>query len=871
VGALPPVFIEFLGSATGFHSTAKGVKAELKNIERQGSSSFQQLATISKYAFLGVAAGAVIAGAHMVHMAADFDTAMTRVRTGAGESAANMKMVGDGVLRMAGEVGQSTEHLTTGLYTVESAGYHGADALNLLKVSAMGAKVGAAELGSVTDAVTTAMNAYGLKTNDVIKTQQNATDVMNALIGTEAEGKTNMEALAGSMASILPVSSSAKVGLNEVLGAMATMTAQGTSADVAATYLRQTIGQLSNATPKAAAEMKSLGLSSVEVSKNLGTNGLASTLNMLTDAIKAKMGPAGTVLIEHLQKASANATEFQKVLANIPPAQQTYIGALATMVGGTKSMMGALQLTGDHMKTFQENVKGISEHVKAGGRDIEGWKDVQATFNQKLAEAKGHFEALEITIGQKLMPVAMKIFDLFNEGTTWLAHHRVVVEALGGAIGGILAVGLVAASIAAWNFAAAMWATGIPELVILIAVLGAALVLLVMHWREVWTWIKQITKDVVDWLVGAWHWLANETASAWHTYIVAPIVAAWHSVAAFFSSAWHAVADPIVSAWHWISNVTAAVWHGISSFFAKWWPLLLLIFAAPIAILIGIWNRTHTAIAHTASSIWGGIADFFGGIWDWICGVALSTWTLVYQHVVLPTKQIGAFLMSLWDTLAGWLGAAWDWVAGKALSVWNLVYHYAVFPMKLLWADIKSIFGSIGSWIAEKWDEMLSFLSGAVHKFSAVGEGIVTGIINGLTGAWHWLTDKISNLAHDALNAAKSVLDINSPSKVFANVVGRAIPEGIALGVDQHADKATGAVRKLANAAIGAGSIGGLEPAFAGGSASLPSAGPVQHHTHVHVTVQGSVTADRDLADTIKRVMLQDAARNTGSYVPFRR
>src|SRR5204863_6951474 len=172
--------------------------------------------------------------------------------------------------------------LTTGLYMVNSAGYHGAEGLHVLEIASKGAKVGAAELGTVADAVTTALNAYHMGS-------AGAAAATNALIGAEKQGKTNMEALAGSLSKVAPAAAVAGVSLNEVLAAMSTMTAQGTSADISATYLRQTILQLSNPTAKAALEMKALGLNAIDVSQNLGRNGLASTLEMLTNAIQAKM------------------------------------------------------------------------------------------------------------------------------------------------------------------------------------------------------------------------------------------------------------------------------------------------------------------------------------------------------------------------------------------------------------------------------------------------------------------------------------------------------------------------------------------------------------------------------------------------------
>jgi TP901 family phage tail tape measure protein len=964
VGALPPIFIEFLGNAGGFHATADAVKADLAEVETEGGSNLEKLSSVSQAAFLGVGAAAILAGGKAVEMAANFQSQMTRVQTGAGEAQSNMKLVSSGILAMAGQVGQSTEQLTSGLYTVESAGYHGADALNVLKVAAMGAKVGAADLPTVTDAVTTALNAYSLKASD-------ATGVMNALVATEAAGKTNMEALAGSMSSILPVASAAHVGLNEILGAMATMTSQGTSADVAATYLKQTIGQLSNPSAKAAQEMAGLGLNATQVAQNLGKNGLASTLNELTDAIQSKMGPAGTVVISTLQKAASNTTDYQKALANLKPDQQTYIGALADMVGGTKSMMAALELTGPHMATFQQNTADIAQHVKAGGNSIEGWAAVQGTFNQRVSEAKGSLEAMGIVIGQKLMPVATKLLDWFSTSVTWILKHKIAMEALGGAIAGILVVGLQAAAIAAQEFTIALLANPVTWLVLAVMALGAAIVLLATHWKTVWAFIKGITADVVNWLISAWHWVAGETAgawrdisgavvgawhsierffeSAWHTVadkvvgawhwieektdeawklgVVMPVTVAWRMLEGFLSSAWHAVADPIVGAWHWISRETLAVWNSISAFFKKWWPLLLIIFAAPIGILLAAWNHFHKQAEAGARAVWGAISGFFVATWRDISRAADDAWSAIESYIISPIERAWAWLVSTWNSAVAWLSAvwtdisndaqaAWTWLGNEAEAAWKLVVQYIVSPLEQCWAWISRLWSEAESWLSSTWgrierdasaawnsvvhaitdplDRAWAELSSGVshvgetlwnglvaawHEienvgkwFEGIGSSIVEGIIHGVEGAAGSLFGSLKNLANSALSSAKSFLGINSPSRVFAQEVGQWIPHGIAVGIQEHAGVAASAVAAMAGGTLGQfGTVGGLEPALAGGAGSAGGIGPAGAQTVVNVTVQGSVTADRDLATTIQRVMGQYGSRNSATYQPYRR
>jgi TP901 family phage tail tape measure protein len=743
VGALPPVFIEFLGKSTGFMTTARGVKTELKSVEAEGGSNMAKLGAVGKGALMGIGVAAAVAAVKTVHMAADFQTQMTRVRTGAGEAAKNMTLVSNGVLTMAGQVGQSTKDLTSGLYMVESAGFHGADALNVLKVSAMGAKVGAADLSTVTDAVTTALNAYHMSAKDAVPT-------MNALVATEAEGKTNMEALAGSMASILPVASAAHVGLNEVLGAMATMTAQGTSADVAATYLRQTIGQLSNPSAKAAATMKGLGLSAVDVSKELGSKGLAATLDTLTTAIKNKMGPDGTVLISTLQKASKNSKDFNGALQKMSGSQKTYIGALATMVGGTKSMMGALQLTGSHMSTFKANVAGIADHVKKGGKSIEGWADVQKTFNQRMAEAKGAVEAVGIKIGQALLPYATKFVGWLASSVTWLTKHKTAVMVLAGVIGGMLTIGLAAAAVAAWNFTAAILANPVTWIVVGVMALIAGLVLLIAKWKSVWGWIKAEIPGVAGTLKTVWHAVLGWLSTAWDA-----TMKVIHGIAKWFN-------DNVLK---WVNDRMkdfSSWWKGHSKELSQTWDLL--------------WKQIKLA----ADAVWGFLKVGIGELqtvfkvgWDIISGVVKTAWALISGAV-----QTGFhFVLNLFGVLIDILTGHW----GKA------------------WQDMKHL-------VSQGFSDIVSLIKNVASNFGSMlysaGKDLIQGLINGVKNMASAAWNAVKDVAGGLKNAAKSILGINSPSRVFRDEVGKWIPHGIAEGVRSNADAAHSAVTDTATGMV---------------------------------------------------------------------
>lgn len=70
------------------------------------------------------------------------------------------------------------------------------------------------------------------------------------------------------------------------------------------------------------------------------------------------------------------------------------------------------------------------------------------------------------------------------------------------------------------------------------------------------------------------------------------------------------------------------------------------------------------------------------------------------------------------------------------------------------------------------------------NRFREIGSNIVNGIWEGISSGWNWLTDKVKALANSLFKAAKAALGINSPSRVFAREVGKWIPPGIGVGIE---------------------------------------------------------------------------------------
>jgi TP901 family phage tail tape measure protein len=382
-------------SAEGVEKT----KADLTSVGKTSDDLGGKISGALKFAAIGGGLALLGVGAASLKMAGDFQAGITSLATGAGESQKNLQLVSDGILKMAVNTGTSTQQLISGMYMIESAGFHGKAGLDVLQAAAEGAKVGNADLGVVANGVTTIMVDYA-------KQHVTAAQATNMLVATVAAGKTHMQDLANALSTIAPTAAAVGLHVTDMNAALATMTGEGTDAASAATYLRQLLIALEAPGGKAASTLKEIGLSSKQVSDEMKLS-LPATLQLITDHLKKKF----------------------------PEGSAAYVSAIKDIAGGSKQMQGILELTGTHLQTFKDNVTSITDAVKAGGDSITGWNLVQEDFNQKLEKVKASVEVLAIKFGRELMPIVTQflgyvevhVLPRLSDFSDWFSRYGVPV------------------------------------------------------------------------------------------------------------------------------------------------------------------------------------------------------------------------------------------------------------------------------------------------------------------------------------------------------------------------------------------------------------------------------------------------------------
>lgn len=179
---------------------------------------------------------------------------------------------------------------------------------------------------------------------------------------------------------------------------------------------------------------------------------------------------------------------------------------------------------------------------------------------------------------------------------------------------------------------------------------------------------------------------------------------------------------------------------------------------------VGLPNAINT-LGQWFASLPGSIAAFLSmaiaNVAAWVGGMASNAANAGSQFI----SGVASFLTALPGKIASWLSGAISTVVG-----W--VSQFASNATKAA-----SQFGS----------KLRSGLSAIPGTLGNIGSNIIQGLINGVKDAAGKLVSAVKGAVGDAIQGAKNLLGIKSPSRVFRKI-GQHVMQGAALGVDDDAD-----------------------------------------------------------------------------------
>ena len=477
------------------------------------------------------------------------------------------------------------------------------------------------------------------------------------------------------------------------------------------------------------------------------------------------------------------------------------VSAINSLSGGIKAAIGVVpklvegfQLLSGGAGTFSEVL--ALEFPKLAGI-ISKIGSVFSTVKSVIASIGSTVGGVAAVIGGAIMAIT-NFFDMLKNGFSWLKEILMVIGIAIAAVGAVIlgAPALVAAVVAG-----------------IVAAVASLVVVIKDHWTQIVDFFKNLgsaiadffksipgtVKNLVDqvvtffselpgristWLtdtiskVKAWgaEMLASaiETASNFINNIITFICELPNKIAYWLGYAIGTVIKWGIDLYNWVTTEVPRIIDEIVTFFSelpgKIWTWLVDTVNKVIQWGINLYNTASTWVTNTINAVVQFFSELPGKVWNWL----VSTVNKVIQWGTNLLAAASSAAQNAINKVVEWFqqlpGKIWTWLTNTITKVIQFG------------ADLKAKATAAAQGFVTN---LVDGVKSLPDKFKEIGSNIVTGIWNGISSGWNWLVDKVKSLADSLFQGAKDALGIESPSKVFAQEVGRWIPPGIGVGMEK--------------------------------------------------------------------------------------
>jgi TP901 family phage tail tape measure protein len=418
-------------------------------------------------------------------------------------------------------------------------------------------------------------------------------------------------------------------------------------------------------------------------------------------------------------------------------------------------------------------LEGSAGAVERTGKATQTFSGKMAVLRNKATLAGEGFGLLLLPYLEKLVAVGARVvawLGRLDGGTRrWVMGIALAVAAMGPAlvvigkatsgVGRMVGVvGKLSLAFGKGGKAAPAWARGVAAVTKGLAsfVKQAALAIASIT-RQAAAWVAETAAKVAATAATVAHsaatkasaaaqWLLNAALTANPIGLVVAAVAALVAVIVVLWKKNETFRRVVTAAWGAIKAAAVAVWSWLASAFKKWGKGILVAITGPIGILVITAIRNWGKIKDAAARVWAAIKSAATTAWNAVKGFLSRVWGLI----------VAAFKLSPVGIIAG----HWQKILSAATGMWSRIKGV----ISGAWSKIVGVFSNVGS------------------RFLSIGSAIISGIKNGITGAWGQFESWFKGLIGKPVQWAKDILHIGSPSRVFIEIGGY-VAEGLAVGM----------------------------------------------------------------------------------------
>lgn len=224
-----------------------------------------------------------------------------------------------------------------------------------------------------------------------------------------------------------------------------------------------------------------------------------------------------------------------------------------------------------------------------------------------------------------------------------------------------------------------------------------------------------------------------------------------------------------------------------------------------LAAAISVAIKLFAAITEVVAFVITGFAQLYEDISGFVTGVVQfftvdlpNAINMLVQWFAQLPGNIAAFLSMVITNVVAWVAnMASNAVSAGSRFISGIAGFLSALPGNIAsWLSgvISTVVGWVSQFASNATSAASQFASNLINglasipgRVASIGSDIIQGMVNGVTSAAGRLIDSVKGAVDDAINAAKNLLGIHSPSRVFRKI-GQYSMQGAALGVDDDAD-----------------------------------------------------------------------------------
>jgi TP901 family phage tail tape measure protein len=802
-----------------------GLTSGLASAKNQLTSAGQSMTQTGAMLTAGVTLPLLGIGTAAAKAATDFERELRNIQSISKDSDEATFALGERFLAMSQNLAitrDSAANLAAGFYQIQSSGFAGEEAMTVLEAATKAASAGLTTTEVTAKSITAILNAYGMEASE-------AAHVSDVLFRAGDVGVFSFEEIAGTIGDVIGTSAAAGVSIEEVAAGFATMTKSGISANEAATSLNQLMLSYISPSKEAAKAAAAMGIDlSAAALSSQGLSGVIQELATHTDMwaavatnadaplqaqlssveaseealkrYKLELESSGQLTAEarkqitqqaaalklqrmDIESAMESNVDYNMVMQTMAESTGLSVEQLAALFPNVRALRGALSLAREEGTAFASDLEAIGG---AAGATAAAFEIQSKSFAAQMDSLKNKGTAIFIELGMALLPHLLAFADsvmnivsaLKTANPEWVKWALVIGGVLA-ALGPVMTIG-------------GLLLTLLGALLTPIGLLVGALALLGLAYATNFGGLRDTVNAVVPEVMAALAGFAAGLVEA-----LSPAIVIVQNVAAFVASEWPKIQASAEAVFGKVAEIVGVIMPLVESFIngavsrvVTWWlanwPQLS---ATASAILTELHTYTM-AVLTNIQNFWQAhgaqILAFAQGLWSFLVN-AIGGFIKLMASIILAVLQgLNGDWRKAWDTfLVAVLTFAIDLLAGveEFLNGIATAMGTSMDEIRTTWSENWEMLKII---VEDMVRRAVAWLKARVADFRQIGADLLNGMRDGILGAVSGVIAAATGAVTSAIDAAKSLLGISSPSRVFADI-GRNVMAGMAEGIERGA------------------------------------------------------------------------------------